>query len=146
MNMVMFDTCHWAHLLTLLLAGPNPPVNLRLVTRSATSLDVAWDSAQGAGDVDLYLVSHFPAVGITPSPLAVRVASPRQVKFENLLPDSNYVVTVEAVSGDVATSQKSEEVSATFTTRKNLYFVSIRPIKYVSTLEKRRELYSFSEM
>ena len=70
--------------------------------------------------MDLFLVSHFPADGITASLLVVRVGSPLQVKFENLLPASDYIVTVEAVSGGVDTSEKSTDVSATFTTGKEL--------------------------
>ena len=96
--------------------GPNPPRFLMLEASSATSLDVSWLGQSGQGDVDLFLVSHFPAEGIILSPLGVRIGNQQRVNFENLLPSKDYVVTIVALSGDVLTSETSEEITDTFTT------------------------------
>ena len=106
------------------MAGPNPPRDLSLVSSTATSLDVSWLGQSSEGDVDLYLVSHFPADGITSPLLIVQLDAQQRVKFENLLPNKDYVVTVRAQSGDETTSETSEEITETFTTG-TLHFMPI---------------------
>lgn len=87
-----------------------------MVDTTCTSLTVNWP--QSTGNLDFYRVCYSPPDGTTPDCSDIQVGANRALRIENLLDNSQYRVTIKAVSGSDDTRTESVERTQTFSTRK----------------------------
>ncbi|XP_072046563.1 uncharacterized protein [Amphiura filiformis] len=85
---------------------PNAPSNLQCSSILSTSLRFTWSAPSGS--FDNYLITYAPSNGSPASPISVQPSDPRDIELTNLLPNTNYTISIVTVVGQGAASVLSD--------------------------------------
>ncbi|XP_072042811.1 uncharacterized protein [Amphiura filiformis] len=96
--------------------GPSAPSNLQCSSISSTSLRFTW-SAPSSSSFDNYLVTYTPSNGSPASPISVQPSDSRDVTLTNLLPNTNYNISIVTVAGQGVSSVMSDPLERSCQTR-----------------------------
>ncbi|XP_072046439.1 tenascin-R-like [Amphiura filiformis] len=84
---------------TVLRCRPNAPSNLQCSSLSSTSLRFTWSAPSGS--FDNYQITYTPSNGSPASPISKQPTDARDVTLTNLLPNTNYDISIVTVAGQV---------------------------------------------